>query len=84
VTCSRSTTWARCRASVFVDGLVMIGLLLLQDNRNIHQLLETSSYAADINDFYPSQAHAAFVRSTRWRGARLLPYMDDFMFMADT
>jgi hypothetical protein len=25
-----------------------------------------------------------FLRNTRWRGTRLLPYMDNFMFLADS
>jgi hypothetical protein len=25
-----------------------------------------------------------FLRNTRWRGIRLLPYMDDFVFLADS
>eukprot|EP00873_Tetraselmis_striata_P044943 jgi/Tetstr1/465207/TSEL_009913.t1 len=32
-------------------------------------------------DFTPIRR---FLRNTRWRGERLLPYMDDFLFLADS
>eukprot|EP00873_Tetraselmis_striata_P027518 jgi/Tetstr1/447782/TSEL_035112.t1 len=32
----------------------------------------------------PSKPTRRFLRNTRWRGARLLPYMDDFLFLADS
>eukprot|EP00873_Tetraselmis_striata_P013426 jgi/Tetstr1/433690/TSEL_022909.t1 len=32
----------------------------------------------------PSKPTRRFLRNTRWRGERLLPYMDDFLFLADS
>eukprot|EP00873_Tetraselmis_striata_P032900 jgi/Tetstr1/453164/TSEL_040181.t1 len=32
----------------------------------------------------PSKPTRRFLRNTRWRGVRLLPYMDDFLFLADS
>jgi hypothetical protein len=34
--------------------------------------------------FTPQKPTRRFIRNIRWRGTHLLPYMDDFMFMADS
>jgi signal transduction histidine kinase len=54
----------------------------MQADKGVHQLPPASSYAPNRKDDYTRKPTRRFLRNIRWRGTRLLSYMDDFMSMA--
>jgi hypothetical protein len=54
---------------------------LTQTFTNYLRRAPTAPTAKTANPYQPSRR---FLRNVRWRGVRLLPYMDDFMFIANS
>jgi hypothetical protein len=65
--------------SVLGNGMVMIDMYLCNLTQALTNCLRRPATSTTTKTSTPHKPTRRFLQNIRWRGARLLPYMDDLM-----